>query len=213
MHFELLVEEPSAEKVLENLLPRIITGEHSYRIITFQGKMDMLKHLPSRLKGYKRWINSETKIIVLIDRDRDDCYQLKKKLEQIAMKAELITKSSAERGHPFDVLNRIAIEELEAWFFGDPNAVHSAYPKVSSKFSQKAAYRNPDNISGGTWETLERILKSAGYFKTGIKKIEAAHEISRFMNPLVNRSKSFQVFWEGITSCINLSPLKKDKKL
>lgn len=203
MHFEILVEEYSAEKALDNLLPKIITGEHTYRIITFQGKMDMLRRLPVELKGYSKWIGNEYKIVVLIDRDNDDCMELKQQLERFASEAGFLTKTAVDTEAHFSILNRIAIEELEAWFFGDPDALRQAYPKVSRSFDRKAAFRIPDEIKGGTWEALERLLQAAGYYKTGLRKSEVAAEISMHINPLINRSRSFQVFWEGITACIS----------
>lgn len=84
------------------------------------------------------------RIVVLIDRDRDDCVELKNSLNKMAVAAGLITKSSSQ--NTFHVLNRIAIEEIEAWFFGDANAMRIAYPKLSANFESKASYRNPDNI-------------------------------------------------------------------
>ncbi|MFA4852565.1 MAG: DUF4276 family protein [Bacteroidales bacterium] len=205
LHIEFLVEELSAEKALHNLLPKIITGEHTYKIITYQGKHDMLAKLPYTLKGYAKWIDQNFKIVVLIDRDNMDCFILKEQLEHIANEATLSTKSSVDNNASYTVLNRIAIEELESWFFGDANAVRSAYPRVSANFEQKSTYRNPDNIQGGTWEALERILQVAGYFRTGIRKTEVANEISKHMQPLNNRSKSFQVFWDGITDTLSLN--------
>lgn len=202
MHFEILVEELSAEKVLHNILPKLITGEHSYRIITYQGKTDMLKRLPNELRGYSKWLPKDFIILILIDKDNDDCYELKAKLEDMASQANLTSKALASSGEEFSILTRIAIEELEAWFFGDANAVRSAYPRVSPNFERKANYREPDLIQGGTWEAMERVLKASGYFKSGLRKTEFANEVSKFMEPLNNRSKSFQVFWEGIGYCI-----------
>ncbi len=202
MHFEILVEEFSAEKVLHNILPKLITGEHTYNIITYQGKHDMLKKLPGRLKAYSKWIPENYILLILIDRDSQDCHELKANLEQIALKANLRTKSNSGSDEKFSVLIRIIVEEMESWFFGDANAVRKAYPRVSDNFERKANYRVPDLIKGGTWEALERILKAAGYFKTGLRKLECANEISKYMEPLNNRSKSFQVFWEGISYCL-----------
>ena len=203
MHFEFLVEEYSAERALNNLLPQIVTGEHTFRIITYQGKRDMLQRLPGELKGYSKWVKHDYRIVLLIDRDRDDCVMLKTKLEGFASRAGLSTKTSVASGQSFQALTRIAIEELEAWFFGDPDAVRSAYPRVSPNFERRAAYRHPDNIAGGTWEALERVLQAAGYFDTGLRKSEVAFEISIAMQPLKNRSRSFHVFWEGITACLS----------
>ena len=194
MHLEFLVEEQSAEIVLHNLLPKLVTNENTYNIISYQGKKDLMDKLKVELKGYKRWISDDFKIIILVDRDNQDCHLLKKELELSAQEADLVTKTSSHGALKYSVVNRIAIEELEAWFFGDPIAVKCAYPKVSSNFQNKARYRIPDDIKGGTWEALERILKAGGYFKSGLRKTEAASNISSFMEPLRNRSKSFQVF-------------------
>ena len=90
------------------------------------------------------------------------------------------------------MVNRLAIEELEAWYFGDWPAVKSAYPKVPATVPQKAGYRDPDMITGGTWEAFERILRRAGYFDAGLRKIEAARAISAYMDPWQNNSRSFQ---------------------
>jgi len=90
------------------------------------------------------------------------------------------------------------VEELEAWFFGDVLAIHQAYPRVSPALAKKSAYRDPDAIKGGTWEAMERELKMAGYFKSGLAKIKAARAISANMVPSRNRSRSFQVFLSGL---------------
>ena len=108
-----------------------------------------------------------------------------------------MTRSRAS-GKPYSLINRLAIEELEAWYFGDWDAVKSAYPRGSAKIPQQAKYREPDAIAGGTWETFERILKKAGYFKTGLRKIEAARTVASYMNPARNRSPSFQVLRKAL---------------
>jgi hypothetical protein len=90
------------------------------------------------------------------------------------------------------VVNRLAIEELEAWYFGDWDAVKAAYPRVSNAVADRAKYRDPDAIAGGTWEAFERILRSAGYFRTGLRKIEAARAVAKHWQPHANRSRSFR---------------------
>ena len=52
MHIEFLVEERSAEAALQNLLPRIFGSVATFTIHPYQGKPDLLKKLPIRLKGY-----------------------------------------------------------------------------------------------------------------------------------------------------------------
>jgi hypothetical protein len=92
------------------------------------------------------------------------------------------------------VVNRIVVEELEAWFFGDWSSVCQAYPRVPATIPQQARYRTPDAIAGGTWEALERVLRNAGYFQSGLRKIEAARAIASHMQPEINTSQSFQIF-------------------
>lgn len=87
-------------------------------------------------------------------------------------------------------MNRIAIEELEAWFFGDIQALRAAYPRLSANLGQRERYRDPDAIPGGTWECLERELRQVGYHKGGLQKIALARDVARHMQPERNRSQS-----------------------
>ena len=194
---EFFVEEQSTEAALTNLVPAILPDvEFEFEIYSFQGKEDLLRKLPDRLTPYRYWITDNQRIIVLVDRDDDDCHELKQKLEVMANKAGLITLSNSPTN--FHVINRIAIEEMEAWFFGDVQAMHTAYPRVPELLGEKAPYRNPDAVCGGTWENLERVLKD--YHPGGLEKIRAAEEISRYMNPDQNRSRSFQTFRDALRS-------------
>jgi len=189
-HVEVLVEEPSMEEALRHLLPKLL-GEVSFGIYPHQGKADLLAKLPDRLRGYARWMPLDYRVLVIVDRDGEDCAVLKGKLEQIAAVAGLVTRSGAG-GASYAVVNRIAIEELEAWFFGDWEAVRTCYPQVPA-LESKRKFRDPDAIAGGTWEALEQVFQQAGYFTDGLRKIEAARTISAKMCPERNTSKSFQV--------------------
>jgi Domain of unknown function (DUF4276) len=202
MHFEFLVEELSAEAALVNLVPNILEAKHTFAIHPFQGKADLLVNLPARLRAYRSWIPEDWRIVVLIDEDREDCKALKGKLEMAARNAGLITRTSTKGQGLFVVLNRLAIEELEAWFFGDVSALRAAYPKVPATLGKKAKYRDPDSIVGGTWEALERELRKAGYYPTGMPKIEVSRNVSMRMEAARNRSHSFQVFVSGLKACI-----------
>jgi len=199
-HIEFLVEEPSAEAALNNLLPKILPAGVGFKIHPYNGKSDLLKKLPNRLRGYKSWLPADWKIVVLTDEDRGNCAEIKSAMESGASQAGLITKSSQPVN--FQVLNRIAVEELEAWFFGDITALCAAYPGVPTTLTSRAGYRDPDLIRGGTWEKLEKVLQGAGYFAAGLPKIEAAEAISSRMVPGNNRSKSFQVFLSGIKAML-----------
>jgi len=202
MHLEIYVEEPSAEKALLHLIPAIVGREISFRIHVFQGKSDLLAQLLKRLKGYRRWLPKDWRIIVLIDADRQDCRKLKADLERAAQAAGLITHSMAQAAQAVQVINHIAVEELEAWFLGDIQALAEAYPGVPPTLGRRADYRDPDAVRGGTWEALERVLQTAGYYSSGLPKGEAADRIAGHMQPARNRSKSFQVFKQALEALI-----------
>ena len=201
MHIKIFLEEPSAEEALKHLLPKIILKDVSYEFHTFQGRDEMLKELPKRLKG-EQWIPNDWRIIVLIDEDRRDCHELKAYLEKAAHDAGFVTKSSAIPNEDFQVVNRIAIEELEAWFFGDIEALRAAYPKIPKNLQSKARFRNPDAIQGGTYEALRDLLIQKKYFTGRIPKLMVAQNIAQHMEPNRNVSKSFQVFVEGLKACV-----------
>lgn len=202
MHIEFLVEELSAEAALQNLVPKILGLDVTINIHTHQGKPDLINKLPGRLAGYKHWLPDDWNIVVLMDLDSADCIDSKNQLEEIAINAGFTTKSAAGQGRDFQVLNRLAIEELEAWFFGDVKALAGAYPRIPLSLGHRARYRDPDAIRGGTWEALERVLQNRGYYPGGLPKIAAAREISLHMDPQRNRSKSFQVFRDGLLAVV-----------
>ena len=201
MHIEFFLEEPSTQETLKAILPKILSNDVTFDFLVFEGKDDLLNNLSARLMGY-RWIPDNWRIMVLIDEDRRDCHELKAKLENAADGAGFVTKSNAAPNENFQVVNRLAIEELEAWFFGDVQALHAAYPRIPENLQSKAKYRDPDAIRGGTHEALERILKLANYYKGNVPKREVAQNIAQHMVPSRNRSKSFQVFVEGIKACV-----------
>ncbi len=199
MHIEFLLEEPSAEAFFAGFLPKILREEDTWNLIQFGGKPNLLANLENRLKGYANWIPEDWRIVVLIDEDRQDCKALKSQLEAAAAAAGLTTKTAAD-GEEFRVINRIAVEELEAWFLGDIDALCAAYPGVPSSLANREGFRDPDAVKGGTWERLEQILQKAGHFRGGLSKIELARTMALHMEPLRNRSKSFQVFLEGMAA-------------
>ncbi|HEY1935092.1 MAG TPA: DUF4276 family protein [Acetobacteraceae bacterium] len=195
-HLEILVEEASMEAFLRSLLPKIV-GSVNSNFQVFRGKQALLRELPRRMRGLRQMLQPGWLILVVVDCDRDDCRQLKSSLEAASRGAGLTTRSSKGAGR-FSVLNRIAIEELEAWYLGDWPAVKTAYPRVPSSVPDRAGYRIPDAVAGGTWEAFERILVAAGYFPGGLPKIEVAQCIAPHMDPARNTSRSFQVFRDAL---------------
>ena len=199
MHIELLLEEPSAEAFFSTFLPKVLPQDATVRPIIFQGKHDLLSNLERRLKGYRSWLPADARIIVLVDEDRQDCRDLKAHLERAASAAGFTTKTGA-RGGAFVVLNRIVVEELEAWFLGDPVALNAAYPRVPATLGARAAFRDPDQVAGGTWEALERVLQRAGYYPGGLPKIEVAKTMASHLEAGRNTSASFRCFLSGLAA-------------
>lgn len=198
-HLEILTEELSAEAALNKLLPKIVGQAATIKIIAHQGKGNLLKDLPAKLKAYSKTFHTSQKILVLLDRDKEDCAGLKKKMEEKAKQANVLTKSAANTGQAFLVANRIAIEELEAWFLGDERAVCAAYPKLRA-FPKEFSRKNPDMIKN-PFETLESILRKAGYRNIG-GKIELSRKIATHMDASRNRSASFKAFCDCISACL-----------
>ncbi len=201
-HLEILVEEPSMETFLMAMLPGLIGDRATFNVHSYQGKSDLLGKLGARLRGYAKWIPASYKIFVIVDRDSQDCNALKAVLEQHAAQANLVSRSKSVAGIDWNFVSRIAIEELEAWYFGNWPSVTAAYPKVNKNIPTQAAYRDPDNIAGGTWETLDRILQRSHYFPGGLRKLELAQELgSRFDHESCS-SHSFLVFRDAVLEAV-----------
>lgn len=203
MQIEILVEEQSAEEALRHLLPRVLGVRARPKVINLGSKHKLLRVLPDRMAAYASRISAgeSLRIVVLVDRDADDCEALKGQLERVAAQAGLRTKtvgSAAKK--PFVVLNRIVIEELESWFIGDPPALRRAFTGLPKIAADKGIFRNPDN--GGSWESLHRFLKKHGIYKNSFPKIDAARRIAPHMNLEQNRSRSFQVFVNGMKALL-----------
>lgn len=200
-HLIFLVEEPSMEAFLWGLLPRMLPATVGTEIHVFQGKSDLLSKLDARLRGYSKWLPDDWRIFVVVDRDDDNCLQLKQRLEQIARGANLVTRSRAAGGG-WQLVTRIAIEELEAWYFGEWQAVRAEFPRVPAGIPSRQPYRDPDRIAGGTWEAFERVLRSSGYIPSGLPKIDTARRLGvRFQHDQCS-SNSFNVFRAAIEEAV-----------
>ncbi len=217
MHFEFLVEDQSGGKMLENLVPKIIGSEYSFRIHSYKGvgripknmrdpknasNRILLENLPKLLKGHGRTFagyGPEYPAVVVLVCDLDD------------------KSLSAFRTQLYDILNLcnpmpetrfcIAIEEGEAWFLGDVSAIKQAYP--SAKDAILYTYEN-DSICG-TWELLAdaifeggaQALSANGWHAVGREKSTWAQNITPHMNLEENASPSFCYFRDEIRKIID----------
>ena len=182
------------KRLLQQIIPRII--DIPFRIIAFSGKTDLLTKLPGLLRAYRGWFGSDQRLLVVVDADHDDCRDLKRQLEAMAGRAGL-SVCHVSREQPGTLLNRIAVEELEAWLIGDVAALRAAYPRVPESFADRRRFRQPD-CGGGTWEALERVLDKAGYHRGGLRRIAPAEDVGPHLNLDDNRSPSFRTVLVGV---------------
>lgn len=184
------------EAFLDACLPRLLPTHCLFVIHPFRGKQDLLRKIGRRLNGYARWLPPAHRIFLVVDRDKDECGELKARLEDACSRAGLRSRRTAG-GSDWQIVTRLAIEELEAWYFGDWQAVRSAFPKVSPKIPYQSRYRDPDRIPN-TAEAFERVLQRGTYFPQGLPKVQVAAAIGKHIDPARNQSHSFSVFRAAI---------------
>ncbi|MDK2825323.1 MAG: hypothetical protein PWQ63_995 [Methanolobus sp.] len=183
-----MTEEPSMEQCLNIIVPKLIpsekleSGEVTFVIIPHEGKQDLERSIPRKLRAWKDYEGMKYKFIVLRDQDNCDCIKVK----------ENLVKLSADAGRP-DTLVRIVCRELESWFLGDLDAVTKGL-QVSISKSYCHKFKNPDNILKPS-EELNRIHK-------GYRKIDGARKISQHLNLEKNNSQSFNVFLSGMNNLL-----------
>lgn len=214
MHFEILVEGQTELTTLSILMPKIVgpyQEPHTWRIHKHRGigklpteptlptdKKDpsLLYNLPKKLRAYGREMGADEMVVVLVDLDdRPDCRAFKAELTQLL--AHSIVQPNC--------LFRMAIEELEAWFLGDPAAIKASYPHANTQ--KWSAYIQDSQC--GTWEVLADIINPA--LKTLGKrsrilleeKQKWAKQIAPNMNVEQNGSPSFLCFRDGLRKAIN----------
>ena len=177
MKIVFFLEERSMKELLDNLLPRILPEGVSFLTIPHQGKTDLEKSLPIKLKA---WNEPDTAFVVVHDQDSNNCMDLKQRLTMLCS------------GFGKRVLIRIPCHELEAWYWGDLVAVSNAFGKDLTALEKKKQYRIPDEIVNPKQE-LKRYLPQMG-------QLDAARRIAPHMDITVNTSHSFQVFTRGVFS-------------
>lgn len=60
-----LLEEPSMKATLENLLPKIIPPEINYKCIAHEGKQDLEKSIPRKLKAWNKSVLVQLMYVLL----------------------------------------------------------------------------------------------------------------------------------------------------
>ena len=212
MHFEILVEDQSGKKFLDEIVPKMIGPEDSVRVKPYRGigrlpkdlkpatdprKRILLDQLPRLLQGYGKTFagygpDYPATVIVVCDLD-DRCLK--------AFRTELVEVLDGCEPRP-GARFCFAIEEGEAWLLGDLPAVRRAYPHARAAILD--AYEN-DSICG-TWEVLAdavypggaSALSGKGWQAVGMEKSRWAESISPHMEIGSNQSPSFRYFRETV---------------
>lgn len=179
---EILVEEPSMKNFLSGILPHILPDgyklNHNCFIREHQGKQDLKKSIPKKVRAYQH-LSKPVKVVIIHDQDSADCKILKEELRNLVVSNSRVPS-----------LIRIACRELEAWYIGDMDALESVYPIFKAdKYRRWAKFRNPDICNASN--ELEQIIST---FQKGI----ASKEITKYLDLENNKSESFNQFISGI---------------
>jgi hypothetical protein len=170
-----LLEEYSMKVLLDGLLPRLFPGLE-FLCISHEGKHDLEKSVPRKLRA---WREPGVRFCVIRDNDGQDCSDLKQGLVELC-----------RQGARGDSLVRIACQELEAWYFGDPAALANTFrnPRLR-ELSAKARFRDPDAIDQPS-RALQDLVPE-------FQKVSGARRMAQVL-ARENRSRSYQVLLEGI---------------
>jgi hypothetical protein len=179
-----LLEEPSAKKMLEVVLKKLLPDSVVVRYIVFEGKQDLEKHLEVKLRA---WLAPNSCFLVLRDQDSGDCIKIKNNL------MEKVYNS----GKAQNTIVRIACRELESFYLGDLEAVEKGLAlKNLAKQQNNKKFRAPDELENAS-EILRKLSGST------YQKIQGSHAIAPFLKlDGSNRSSSFNVLISGIKKII-----------
>lgn len=213
MRFEILVEGQTELTALSIIMSKIV-GEygnpHIWKIHKHQGigkipenpalkpnikDKSLLHNLAAKLRAYGNENDPDLVIIVLVDLDdRKDCKEFKSNLLNLLNFCEKKPR----------VLFRIAIEELEAWYFGDFKALKKVYPDLNQDIFKQ--YIQDSQI--GTWEMFAKMIDSniLNLIETKGKrsplileeKLKWTKMIAPNLNIEENQSPSFCCFRDGL---------------
>jgi len=170
-----LLEEFSMKVLLDGLLPRLFPTL-PFICVHHEGKQDLARSIPRKLRA---WREPGVRFCVIRDNDGADCRALKQELAALC-----------EQGGRNDALVRIVCQELEAWYFGAPDALAEGFGREDlRRVANTARFREPDAIAQPA-RALTRLVPE-------FQKVAGARRLARTL-PRENGSRSFQVLLEGI---------------
>lgn len=171
-----LLEEYSMKILLEALLPRLVPGL-PFLCVSHEGKQDLEKSIPKKLRA---WREPGVRFVVLRDNDGANCGDLKNRLVTLC-----------RDGGRDDTLVRIACQELEAWYLGEPDALADEFGNERLRdIGAKARFRDPDAVVRPS-AALEKLVPE-------FQKVSGARRMAMRLSRDGNRSRSFQIVMNGI---------------
>ena len=181
MKLVFLVEERSMADLLEHLLPRLVPGI-PFQCIPHEGKRDLAKSVPRKLRA---WREPGVRFVVMRDQNGADCRQVKAQLVKLC-----------QRAGRDDVRVRVVCRELEAWYIGEPEALLRAFPHAGERVRRelrRRRFRNPDEVVNPSAAVAQLV--------PDFQKRRGARRMAQFLSR-DNRSRSFQVFIEGVEGLV-----------
>lgn len=171
-----LLEERSMQVLLDGLLPRIMP-DLQFLCVPHEGKADLEKSIPRKLRG---WREPGVRFVVVRDNDAGDCRALKRRLTDLCAKAGRA-----------DTLVRIACQELEAWYLGEPEALALAYDDPSlATIGRQARFRDSDAVTHPS--------SAVGDLVPDFQKVSGARQMAQHLSVERNSSVSFRRFVDGV---------------
>lgn len=171
-----LLEEYSMKVLLDGLLPRLMP-ELQFLCVPHEGKQDLEKSIPRKLRA---WREPGVRFVVVRDNDSGDCHPLKVRLVE-----------ACEQGRRGDTLVRLACQELEAWYLGEPEALAAAFDNPDLvDLGGQARFRDSDSVVQPA-AALEDLVPE-------FQKVSGARLMASHLTRERNRSVSFRCFLEGV---------------
>lgn len=172
----IFTEEPSMKVALNNILPRVGLSPGRYRIISFDGVGELLRHLPAQLRALR---NKDHHFVILRDNDNGDCHRHKEVIVGIVRKNGEVGRTKV----------RIVCQMLEAWFIGDSDALEKSR-HLDKRVPKRLRTCDPDMLNDPKRE-LGKLCRGYGAV-TGAKAISPHIVVSG------NRSASFRTFVSAV---------------
>ncbi len=169
-----LLEEYSMKVLLEALLPRLFPAL-PFLCVPHEGKQDLERSIPQKLQA---WREPGVRFVIVRDNDNGDCRALKQRLGGLcAARPETVV--------------RIACQELEAWYLGDPAALAEAFGDAKlARIGRRARFRDPDAV-GQPSRTLVELVPS-------FQKVSGARLLGPLLDPARNMSGSFRALIDAV---------------